>query len=89
MFVELETRRGDGLTVTLEWNRATGQTQIVVRERTLRRTDRVRGSARQRGRRVSPPVQVRAMNAIPRRVELTCRLAELRRLLERPKHDRR
>jgi hypothetical protein len=32
MFVELETRHGDGLTVTLEWDRATGQTQIVVRD---------------------------------------------------------
>ena len=32
MFVELETRRGDGLTVTLEWNRATGQTQIVIHD---------------------------------------------------------
>ena len=32
MFVELETRHGDGLTVTLEWDRATGQTQIVVHD---------------------------------------------------------
>ena len=32
MFVELDTRRGDGLTVTLEWNRDTGQTQIVVHD---------------------------------------------------------
>ncbi len=32
MFVELDTRRGDGLTVTLEWDRDTGQTQIVVRD---------------------------------------------------------
>ena len=30
MFVELERRQGDGLTVTLEWDRATGQTQIIV-----------------------------------------------------------
>ena len=30
MFVELDTRDGDGLTVTLEWDRATGQSQIVV-----------------------------------------------------------
>jgi hypothetical protein len=30
MFVELDTRHGDGLTVTLEWDRTTGQTQIVV-----------------------------------------------------------
>jgi carotenoid cleavage dioxygenase-like enzyme len=30
MFVELDTREGDGLTVTLEWDRATGQTQLVV-----------------------------------------------------------
>jgi hypothetical protein len=30
MFVELDTRRGDGLTVTLEWDRDTGQTQIVL-----------------------------------------------------------
>jgi carotenoid cleavage dioxygenase-like enzyme len=32
MFVELDTRHGDGLTVTLEWDRDTGQTQIVVRD---------------------------------------------------------
>ena len=32
MFVELDTRHGDGLTVTLEWDRATGQTQIVVND---------------------------------------------------------
>src|SRR5437764_9333711 len=30
MFVELDTRHGDGLTVRLEWDRATGQTQILV-----------------------------------------------------------
>jgi hypothetical protein len=29
------------------------------------------------------------MNAIDRRAELACRLAELRRLAERPKHDQR
>ena len=32
MFVELDTRRGDGLTVTLEWDRATGDTQILVHD---------------------------------------------------------
>jgi hypothetical protein len=32
MFVELDTRHDDGLTVTLEWDRATGQTQIVVHD---------------------------------------------------------
>ena len=32
MFVELDTRRGDGLTVTLEWDRDTGQTQIVLHD---------------------------------------------------------
>src|SRR3954469_8324916 len=32
MFVELNARRGDGLTVTLEWDRDTGQTQIVVHD---------------------------------------------------------
>jgi hypothetical protein len=32
MFVELNTRRGDGLTVTLEWDRDTGRTQIVVHD---------------------------------------------------------
>jgi len=32
MFVELDTRQGDGLTVRLEWDRATGQTQIVVQD---------------------------------------------------------
>jgi len=29
------------------------------------------------------------MNSIARRAELPCRLAELRRLAERPKHDQR
>jgi hypothetical protein len=32
MFVELDRRRGDGLTVTLEWDRDTGNTQIVVQD---------------------------------------------------------
>ena len=34
-------------------------------------------------------IEVRAMNAIGRRAELACRLAELRRLAERPKRDQR
>ena len=32
MFVELDTRHGDGLMVTLEWERDTGHTQIVVHD---------------------------------------------------------
>ncbi|HEX6460436.1 MAG TPA: hypothetical protein VF032_16060 [Thermoleophilaceae bacterium] len=32
MFVELDTRRGDGLTVTLEWDRDTGQIQVVLHD---------------------------------------------------------
>jgi hypothetical protein len=32
MFVELDTRRGDGLMVTLECDRDTGHTQIVVHD---------------------------------------------------------
>jgi hypothetical protein len=32
MFVELDTRSGDGLTVRLEWDRDSGQTQIVVHD---------------------------------------------------------
>jgi hypothetical protein len=32
MFVELDTRRGDGLNVTLEWDRDSGQTQIVLHD---------------------------------------------------------
>ena len=32
MFVELDTRHGDGLTVTLGWDRDTGRTQIVVHD---------------------------------------------------------
>ena len=32
MLVELDTRHSNGLTVTLEWDRATGQTQIVVHD---------------------------------------------------------
>ena len=30
MFVELDTRHDAGFTVSLEWDRDTGQTQIVV-----------------------------------------------------------
>ena len=30
VFVELDTRHNDGYTVSLEWNRETGKTQIVV-----------------------------------------------------------
>ena len=30
MFVQLDTRRVDGLTVSLEWDRETGVTRIVV-----------------------------------------------------------
>jgi hypothetical protein len=32
MFVELDTRHGDGLTVTLEWDRDNGNTQIVIQD---------------------------------------------------------
>jgi len=30
VFVELDTRQADGLTVSLEWDRDTGTTQLVV-----------------------------------------------------------
>ena len=30
MFVELDTRQNNGLTVSLEWDRDTGDTQVVV-----------------------------------------------------------
>ena len=30
MFVELDTRRDAGYTISLEWDRETGETQIVV-----------------------------------------------------------
>jgi hypothetical protein len=30
MFVELDTRQAAGLTVSLEWDRDTGRTQVVV-----------------------------------------------------------
>ena len=30
VFVELDARHNDGFTVSLEWNRDTGQTQIVI-----------------------------------------------------------
>jgi hypothetical protein len=30
VFVELNIRRGHGYTISLEWNRNTGETQIVV-----------------------------------------------------------
>jgi hypothetical protein len=32
MFVELDTRYNDGLMVKLEWDRDTGETQIVVHD---------------------------------------------------------
>jgi len=32
MFVELDTRHNDGLTVRLQWDRDTGETQIVVHD---------------------------------------------------------
>jgi hypothetical protein len=32
MFVELDTRHSDGLTVRLEWDRDTRQTKIVVQD---------------------------------------------------------
>ena len=32
MFVELNKRQNDGFTVSLEWNRDTGQTQIVIHD---------------------------------------------------------
>lgn len=30
MFIELDTRHADGLTVSLEWDRDTGNTQVVI-----------------------------------------------------------
>lgn len=30
VFVEVDTRHTDGLTISLEWDRDTGQTQIVI-----------------------------------------------------------
>jgi hypothetical protein len=30
VFVELDRRHNDGYTISLEWNRETGETQIVV-----------------------------------------------------------
>lgn len=32
MFVELDRRQNDGLIVSLEWDRETGKTQIVVED---------------------------------------------------------
>jgi hypothetical protein len=32
MFVELDTRHSDGLTVRLEWDRDSGQTKIIVQD---------------------------------------------------------
>ena len=32
MFVELDTRDADGLTISLEWDRDTGMTQVVVQD---------------------------------------------------------
>lgn len=30
MFIELDTRHADGFTISLEWDRDTGETQVVV-----------------------------------------------------------
>jgi hypothetical protein len=30
MFIELDTRHANALTISLEWNRDTGETQVVV-----------------------------------------------------------
>ena len=30
MFIELDTRHADGFTISLEWHRDTGETQVVV-----------------------------------------------------------
>jgi hypothetical protein len=30
MFVELDTRQNDGFSVSLEWNRDTGETRIII-----------------------------------------------------------
>src|SRR4051794_25295736 len=57
MFVELDTRHGDGLTVTLEWDRDTGHTQIVVHDA---RCDGLIAF-------IVPPVSAAAMNASDRR----------------------
>lgn len=32
MFVELDSRKIDGLTISLEWDRDTGTTQVVVQD---------------------------------------------------------
>jgi hypothetical protein len=32
VFVELDTRETDGLTISLEWDRETGTTQVVVQD---------------------------------------------------------
>ena len=32
VFVELDTRNNDGFTVSLEWDRDTGETQIVIND---------------------------------------------------------
>ena len=32
MFLELDTRHNEGLTVSLEWERETGETQVVVED---------------------------------------------------------
>jgi len=32
VFVELDAREGDGLTIALEWDRDTGETQVVVHD---------------------------------------------------------
>jgi hypothetical protein len=32
VFVELDTRQADGLTISLEWDRDTGMTQVVLQD---------------------------------------------------------
>jgi hypothetical protein len=32
VFVELDTRQADGMTISLEWDRETGMTQVIVED---------------------------------------------------------
>jgi hypothetical protein len=58
VFVELDRRQNDGLIVSLEWDRETGKTQIVVEDA---RDEGGDGSGSKRRRRVPPPVPIPAL----------------------------
>ena len=62
MFVELDTRHDARYTVSLEWDRNTGETQIVVGDSGTSTPARVPRPRREGRRSVPPSLQVRAVS---------------------------